>query len=62
MEKFGITYIWLYGISFGHYGNLVTIWYIFPVLVCCVKKTWQPWNRVGFQEPVVNYDVVVQCD
>jgi hypothetical protein len=28
-----------FGIFYGHFGNLVVIWYIFsPFLVCCIKK------------------------
>jgi hypothetical protein len=30
--------LWPFGIFFGHFGNVVVIWYIFPVLVYCVKE------------------------
>jgi hypothetical protein len=28
----------LFGISYGNLVYFMVIWYIFPVLVCCVKK------------------------
>jgi hypothetical protein len=31
-----------FGILFGHLLHFVFIWYMFPVLVSCNKKTWQP--------------------
>jgi hypothetical protein len=30
---------WSFGILYGHLGYFMTIWYIFPVLVSCPKKT-----------------------
>jgi hypothetical protein len=30
------------GIFYGHLVYFVVIWYIFPILVFCTKKIWEP--------------------
>jgi hypothetical protein len=36
------------GLSYGHLVYFMVIWYIFPVLVFCTTKIWQPCPRVRF--------------
>jgi hypothetical protein len=35
---FGLIYDYIFGIIFGHEVYFMFIWYIFPVLVCCINK------------------------
>jgi hypothetical protein len=52
-----VTAIWYILRSFGI--HLMAIWYIFPVLVCCPKKIWQPRSTVsGLEKGVAMTEVV----
>jgi hypothetical protein len=38
--------LWPFGIFWGHFVSIGIIWLFgifFPILVCCLKKIWQPW-------------------
>jgi hypothetical protein len=47
MDKWYI--LWPNGIFYGHLVHFVVIWPIFPVLVCCTEKIWQPWFTYKFK-------------
>jgi hypothetical protein len=47
IEEVGIFYGHLvhfrtFDLFYGRLAYFVVIWYIFPVLVCCTRKIWQP--------------------
>jgi hypothetical protein len=42
-----IADFWPFGTFYGHFGNLVVIWYIFPRLVYCIKKNLATLGGVG---------------
>jgi hypothetical protein len=71
MEKVGIMYgnliyfkiVWYIlgqsGIFHGYWGNLIAIWYIFPVWYIVPRKIWQPlYQGIGLSEALA---VLVLC-
>jgi hypothetical protein len=41
-----LVYLRLFGIFCGHFIYFIVIWYIFPVLICCIKKNLATLPRI----------------
>jgi hypothetical protein len=69
MEDVGMYIIWPFGLFCGHLVYFAAIWvsfkamwyifafwYIFPVLVCCTNKIWQPWTTRKKCSTTINHE------